>query len=108
MCSGERSSSAKGAIARRAASAREWPTSRRRVLSLWTISGPSDTSVLVGRRRADRVEGDEPDDGEDGEAGADAEDDPTPLGELGRLLRLRALLGERDDAEDERDDRDAT
>src|SRR5690242_7870347 len=41
MCSGDRSSSAKGAIALRQSCARSWSTSRRRVLSLWTMRGPS-------------------------------------------------------------------
>src|SRR6476661_6251815 len=41
MCSGLRSSSAKGAIALRAASACSWSTSSNRVLSDWTIRGPS-------------------------------------------------------------------
>src|SRR6476620_1377318 len=43
MCSGARSSSANGAMARRASSALGWSTSSRSVLSLWTISGPSGT-----------------------------------------------------------------
>src|SRR3954469_13032632 len=41
MCSGLRSSSAKGAIALRQASACSWSTSSRRVLSDWTMRGPS-------------------------------------------------------------------
>src|SRR6478609_11903944 len=45
MCSGARSSSAKAAIACRASVACSWSTSRRMVLSLWTISGPSFTQV---------------------------------------------------------------
>ena len=40
-CSGERSSSAKGAIALRQSAARSWSISRSSVLSLWTIRGPS-------------------------------------------------------------------
>src|SRR5215213_1532730 len=40
MCSGERSSSANGAIALRQSSARSWSTSSSSVLSLCTISGP--------------------------------------------------------------------
>src|SRR3954454_20023509 len=44
MCSGDRSSSAKGAIALRASPARGWSTSRSRVLSDWTIKGPSVTT----------------------------------------------------------------
>src|SRR4051794_32057946 len=44
MCSGDRSSSAKGAIALRASPARGWSTSRSRVLSDWTIRGPSLTT----------------------------------------------------------------
>src|SRR6476620_10180703 len=43
MCSGARSSSAKGAMAWRASVASSWSTSSRMVLSLWTISGPSFT-----------------------------------------------------------------
>src|ERR1700712_3266910 len=41
MCSGLRSSSANGAIAWRQASACSWSTSSRRVLSDWTMRGPS-------------------------------------------------------------------
>src|SRR5215470_4220925 len=44
MCSGERSSSANGAMAERASPARGWSTSRSRVLSDWTMSGPSVTT----------------------------------------------------------------
>src|SRR3954468_16844816 len=44
MCSGDRSSSAKGAIALRASPARGWSTSRSRVLSDCTIRGPSLTT----------------------------------------------------------------
>lgn len=40
MCSGARSSSAKGAMARRQASASSWSTSSSSVLSLWTMRGP--------------------------------------------------------------------
>src|SRR6476659_51213 len=43
MCSGARSNSAKAAMACRASVACSWSTSRRMVLSLWTISGPSFT-----------------------------------------------------------------
>src|SRR5919112_984714 len=43
MCSGARSSSANGAMACRASVASSWSTSRRMVLSLWTIRGPSFT-----------------------------------------------------------------
>ena len=49
MCSGERSSSAKGAIALRASGADGWSTSRRSVLSDWTMRGPSFTSRFYGR-----------------------------------------------------------
>src|SRR3954447_9180402 len=48
MCSGERSSSAKGAIALRASAAWGWSTSRRRVLSDWTMRGPSFTWRVYG------------------------------------------------------------
>src|SRR6476659_3121024 len=41
MCSGDRSSSANGAIALRQSAASSWSTSSRRVLSEWTINGPS-------------------------------------------------------------------
>src|SRR5689334_20872035 len=52
MCSGERSSSANGAIARRASAARSWSTSSSRVLSDWTMRGPSFTvSFLLGAVR---------------------------------------------------------
>src|SRR5690242_16520046 len=44
MCSGDRSSSANGAIAFRASPARGWSTSSSRVLSDWTIRGPSLTT----------------------------------------------------------------
>src|SRR5687768_1852005 len=40
MCSGARSSSAKGAMARRQASAWSWSTSSSRVRSDWTTRGP--------------------------------------------------------------------
>src|SRR4051794_27330592 len=43
MCSGERSSSANGAIALRQSGASGWSTSSKSVLSLWTIRGPSFT-----------------------------------------------------------------
>ena len=43
MCSGERSSSANGAIALRQSAAAGWSTSSSSVLSLWTIRGPSVT-----------------------------------------------------------------
>src|SRR3954453_9511448 len=43
MCSGERSSSANGAIALRQSAAAGWSTSSSSVLSLWTIRGPSFT-----------------------------------------------------------------
>ena len=43
MCSGERSSSANGAMLARAAAASGWPISSSRVLSDWTINGPSVT-----------------------------------------------------------------
>src|SRR5512139_3825174 len=46
MCSGERSSSANGAIAIRHASASGWSTSSSRVLSDWTINGPSGTQPV--------------------------------------------------------------
>src|SRR3954465_7285786 len=41
MCSGERSSSANGAIALRQSAARSWSTSSSMVLSDWTMRGPS-------------------------------------------------------------------
>ena len=52
MCSGARSSSANGAMARRQASACSWSTSSSRVLSLWTIRGPFTRGTLSeGRSR---------------------------------------------------------
>src|SRR3954447_17033671 len=52
MCSGLRSSSAKGAIALRQASACSWSTSSSSVLSDWTIRGPSFiTEQLYGPAR---------------------------------------------------------
>src|SRR4029453_6179666 len=48
MCSGERSSSANGAIALRQSCARSWSISRSRVLSDWTIRGPSFTWRVYG------------------------------------------------------------
>src|SRR5688500_4104926 len=51
MCSGERSSSAKGAIALRASGAAGWSTSSRSVLSDWTMRGPSFTRQYYGRPR---------------------------------------------------------
>src|SRR5688500_11635268 len=48
MCSGERSSSANGAIALRQSCARSWSISRSRVLSDWTIKGPSFTWRVYG------------------------------------------------------------
>src|SRR5918997_6411437 len=44
-CSGERSSSANGAIAARQSRAAGWSTSSSSVLSDWTIRGPSDTGT---------------------------------------------------------------
>lgn len=46
MCSGARSSSAKGAMARRAAAESSWSISRRSVLSLWTIRQDTHTSEV--------------------------------------------------------------
>jgi hypothetical protein len=46
-CSGERSSSANGAIAIRHSSASGWSTSSSKVLSDWTISGPSVTNRFL-------------------------------------------------------------
>src|ERR1700710_2087440 len=58
MCSGLRSSSANGAIALRHASACSWSTSRSRVLSDWTIRGPSVISRRVyGGRGEGPVDG---------------------------------------------------
>src|SRR3954468_6437157 len=48
MCWGERSSSANGAIALRQSAARSWSTSSSRVLSDWTIRGPSFTGQAYG------------------------------------------------------------
>src|SRR3954452_23457771 len=56
MCSGERSSSANGAIALRQSAARSWSTSSSSVLSDWTMRGPSDTggdALLPGAVRRD-------------------------------------------------------
>src|SRR4051812_803596 len=47
MCSGLRSSSAKGAIALRQASACSWSTSSSSVLSDWTMRGPSFMRVFI-------------------------------------------------------------
>ena len=51
MCSGERSSSANGAIALRQSAARSWSISSSRVLSDWTIRGPSFTPRTTAVRR---------------------------------------------------------
>src|SRR6476646_3787156 len=48
MCSGDRSSSANGAIALRQSAAAGWSTSSSSVLSLWTIRGPSVTGQAYG------------------------------------------------------------
>src|SRR6202041_3219195 len=61
MCSGDRSSSAKGAMAARAAPASSWSTSSSTVLSDWTIKGPSVMQPLSGLCRhdlRDAVDGD--------------------------------------------------
>src|SRR5687768_790100 len=49
MCSGARSSSANAAMACLASVACSWSTSRRMVLSLWTIRGPSFTRRQLSR-----------------------------------------------------------
>src|SRR3954451_24906104 len=49
MCSGDRSSSAKGAIALRHSAACSWSTSSSSVLSLCTIRGPGCDSVITGQ-----------------------------------------------------------
>ncbi len=49
MCSGDRSSSANGAIALRQSEARSWSTSSSSVLSDWTMRGPSFMSVGCSR-----------------------------------------------------------
>ncbi len=50
MCSGDRSSSANGAIALRQSAERSWSTSSSRVLSDWTIRGPSCISGSPWKR----------------------------------------------------------
>src|SRR5688572_2475911 len=57
MCSGERSSSAKGAIALRQSCARSWSISRSRVLSDWTMRGPSFTWRVYGVGPIHRLDG---------------------------------------------------
>src|SRR3954451_176088 len=49
MCSGDRSSSAKGAIALRHSAACSWSTSSSSVLSLCTIRGPVCDAVITGQ-----------------------------------------------------------
>src|SRR5436190_6889452 len=46
-CSGERSSSVNGAIARRHSTASGWLTSSKSVLSDWTVNGPSAIDGLI-------------------------------------------------------------
>src|SRR5689334_19278495 len=57
MCSGERSSSANGAIALRQSAARSWSTSSSRVLSDWTMRGPSFIFVRGPRGSAGAASG---------------------------------------------------
>src|SRR5690349_2814459 len=55
MCSGDRSSSANGAIALRHSAASSWSTSSRSVLSDWTMRGPSFTRRSYGWAMSTRV-----------------------------------------------------
>src|SRR6478609_963573 len=56
MCSGDRSSSANGAMALRQSAARSWSISSSSVLSDWTIRGPSFTGQAYGPGEASAVE----------------------------------------------------
>src|SRR5699024_288629 len=100
-----RSSSAKGAIARRASPASSWSTSRRRVLSLWTMRAPSGAGM---RNSGLREDGDDDDGGdrEEGEEGQYAADDPADPRHPGSALRVAGLLRDAEDAEDQARDPD--
>src|SRR5690349_10258261 len=124
MCSGDRSSSANGAIALRHSAAASWSTSSSSVLSDWTMSGPSVTGCLsepgvtVSNSRSplaasradssgtgaglvgelpDREEGDEQSDAEEDVDGAA---DPGGDGQLAGGVGVGVLLAHRDPRHD--------